>query len=205
MTAPREYHVIGAGGHAKVVIRLIHALGHQVVAVIDDDIAKHGSHVSGVPVVGGCDELGDLQKRPTIIAIGDNLIRQRIAEKLDLEWATVIHPSAIIDASVIMGPGSVVMAGCVVQVDTQIGRHCVVNTGATIDHDCELGDFAHIAPGANVAGHCAIGEGTLLGIGAVMIPSTRLGRWSIVGAGAAVTSDIPDQSLALGVPAKVAR
>jgi acetyltransferase-like isoleucine patch superfamily enzyme len=44
-----------------------------------------------------------------------------------------------------------------------------------------------------------------LGVGAVVLPGVRIGRGSQIGAGAVVTRDVPPYSVAVGVPAKVAR
>jgi hypothetical protein len=44
---------------------------------------------------------------------------------------------------------------------------------------------------------------TQVGIGACAIPGVRIGERTIVGAGAAVVTDIPDDVVAVGVPAKV--
>ena len=48
-----------------------------------------------------------------------------------------------------------------------------------------------------------IDENTFLGFGAVVLPNVRIGRNCMIGAGSVVTSDIPDNSVAIGVPARV--
>lgn len=44
-----------------------------------------------------------------------------------------------------------------------------------------------------------------LGVGAIVLPGVRIGRGSQIGAGAVVTQDVPPYSVAVGVPARVAR
>ena len=44
--------IIGAGGHAKVVIEALRQAGNNVVGVVDTDAAKHGKDVLGVKVLG---------------------------------------------------------------------------------------------------------------------------------------------------------
>jgi acetyltransferase EpsM len=95
------------------------------------------------------------------------------------------------------------MAGVIIQPGSTIGRHCIINTGACIDHDCFIEDFVHIAPKAALAGGVMIGEGTLIGIGSSIVPNVTIGKWSTIGAGAAVICDIPDNCIAVGVPAYV--
>ena len=50
-----------------------------------------------------------------------------------------------------------------------------------------------------------IGNDVWIGGGAVILPGVNIGNNVVVGAGAVVTHDIPDNSLALGVPARVVR
>ena len=195
-------YVIGGGGHAKVVIATLRAAGTDVAGVLDDDAAKHGTTVLGVAVVGPV-ELAAAGGHPAVVAVGSNEARRRIVRTLpDVQWATVTHPTAHVEPSAAVGPGTVVFAGAVVQPDAVIGAHAIVNTAATVDHDCRLGDFVHVAPGAHLAGDVVVGEGTFVGIGSSVVPGRRVGAWSVVGAGGVVVRDLPDGVTAVGVPAK---
>ena len=86
---------------------------------------------------------------------------------------------------------------------TSIGKHTIINTNATVDHDCQVDDFVHIAPGATLCGGVKIGKGTLIGANATILPNCIIGKNVRVGAGAVVTTDIPDNVLVVGVPAKI--
>lgn len=48
-----------------------------------------------------------------------------------------------------------------------------------------------------------IGDGSWLGYGSVVLPGVTIGKHVVVGANSVVTHDIPDYSVAVGVPAKV--
>ncbi|MEN3334560.1 MAG: hypothetical protein V7641_3925 [Blastocatellia bacterium] len=200
--------VLGAGGHAKVVIATLQAAGFTVAAVFDDDETKRGSALLSVTVKGTLDELASSNYRHAIMAVGNNATRMQLTERLqnqlqNVEWITVVHPQTCVHPSVQLGAGTVVFAGAVVQPDAVIGAHAIINTGATIDHDCFIGDFAHIAPGAHLAGDVRIARGAFIGIGAAVIPGRQVGEWAMVGAGATVISDIPARVTAVGVPASV--
>ena len=198
--------VLGAGGHAKVVISTLRAAGYAIEAVFDDDSTKHGAQIMGLPIKGALSKAAEQGSRYGVVALGNNATRRTISERIiGLTWLTVVHPRAYVDPSVCLGEGTVVFAGAVLQADTVIGRHAIINTGATIDHDCILGDFVHAAPGSRLAGDVMVDEGVLLGIGSATIPGVHIGAWSVVGAGAAVTRDIPPGVLAVGVPASVKR
>ncbi len=201
---PDGVFVIGAGGHAKVVISTLRAQGTAILGVWDDDASKKGSRVMGVPVLGSVREArGYAGKGRFILAIGDNRRRRELAENMkDFEWAVAVHPTAYVHSSVQLGPGSVVFAGAVVQPETMIGRHCIINTAATVDHDCEIGDYSHLAPGVHLAGGVVVGDESMLGVGASVIPNLKIGTRVVVGAGAVVVQDVSDGSTVVGVPAR---
>jgi sugar O-acyltransferase (sialic acid O-acetyltransferase NeuD family) len=203
----RQVHVLGAGGHAKVVIRTLQECGHDVVGVFDDDRRHHGRTVCGVPVLGPLDAALDPPGRAAVIAVGANSARKVIAERLRLEWISAVHPRAFVDRTVSIGVGTVVFANCAVQADVRLGDHVIVNTSANIDHDCRIEDFAHVAPGASLSGEVHVGAGALLGNGAVVIPGKHIGAWATVGAGGVVIADVAGGTTVVGVPAraKVAR
>ena len=82
-------------------------------------------------------------------------------------------------------------------------RHVVINTGASVDHDCCIGNGAQLGPGVVLGGRVKIGDLTFIGLGASVINQIEIGRNCVVGAGAVVVRDIPDHSLAYGVPSRV--
>jgi len=150
----KDLVVIGGGGHAKVVIATARAVGYEVTGILDEDETKYGKFVLDVPIIGGLDLLRSGMYERAVIAIGDNRERQRIAHyyKGFCTWVTLIHPYSFVHSTCLIGDGTVVFAGVVIQPETIIGEHCIVNTSASVDHDCFLGDFVHIAPGVRLTG-----------------------------------------------------
>jgi len=197
--------VLGGGGHAKVVIGTLRSAGATVTVVLDDNPATWGKTLLGVPVQGPIATLPDHGVDGAVIAIGSNAARAHVAAAVgDIAWITAVHPSAIIDPSVTLGPGTVVFAGVVIQPDARLGAHVIVNTGATIDHDCVVDDFVHLAPGVQLAGDVVVGRSAFMGIGSVAIPGRRIGPGATVGAGAVVIRDVAAGATVVGVPARSA-
>jgi sugar O-acyltransferase (sialic acid O-acetyltransferase NeuD family) len=196
--------LLGAGGHAKVVLATLVACGHEVSEVLDDDAGRHGTSLLGRPVSGPIAGHRFASRQPATAAIGDNRIRRGLST-LDLAWVGAVHPAATVHATVSCGAGTVILAGAVVQPDTALGAHVIVNTSAAVDHDCRIGDWVHLAPGCRLAGGVRVEEGALLGIGSAVIPGVTIGAWATVGAGAVVLADVAPGSVVAGVPARVVR
>lgn len=197
-------HVVGAGGHAKVVIATLQSAGFVVEAAWDDDVGRQGGAVLGVPVRGPIDAVPE--GAAVVVALGSNAARKSVVERLPRRaFIAVAHPSAVVHSSVALGAGTVVFAGAVVQPDARLGEHVIVNTGASVDHDCVLEDFVHIAPGVRLAGSVRLREGAFLGIAASAVPGTDVGAWATVGAGGVVVAPIPAKLTAVGCPARALR
>jgi sugar O-acyltransferase (sialic acid O-acetyltransferase NeuD family) len=196
----KSVQVLGAGGHARVVVATLLDLGHNVSSVWDDDPRSHGTTCLGVAIRGAIGEAPrDVE---TVIAVGSNAARARLAREHGFPWASAVHPRAYVHPTAQIGAGSVVFAGAIVQPQAVLGDHVIVNTAASVDHDCRLGDFVHIGPGVHLCGDVRIDEGALLGVGAVARPGTRIGAWATVGAGAVVVEAVAAGATAIGVPAR---
>jgi len=177
-------NIYGKGDHAKVVSSSIRL---QQFKFYDD--SDYDPSVEGLWVIG----------------IGNNKIRKMIAEKVlkDKKFISTFSANSICHSSSIIGEGTQIMAGAVIQMGCTIGAHSVINTAASVDHDCTLGKYSFIGPNATLCGGVTVGECSFIGAGAVILPYIKIGKNSMIGAGAVVTKDIPDNVIAYGNPAKI--
>ena len=193
-------YLIGASGHAKVVMDCLIDAGVTLQGLFDQN--PEIKNLKGYAVNG--DYSSSHQEEPLIIAIGANSIRQRIANQLqERVFGRAFHPSALIASDVTTGDGTVVFHSAVIQSAAKIGKHVIINTSASVDHDCLVGDFAHIGPQVALCGLVTVGEGTLIGAGAVVIPGIKIGKWCVIGAGSVVFRDVPDYGMVVGNPARL--
>ncbi len=211
-TLPPEVFLCGAIGQAKHIRPIIEHYGSKLTAVFDER-ANLSSPFDDVPIYHGWDEFlnwMDKKDRSTMgfcIGFGAPRGRERLGlhEKLTqmgLQPVTVIHPSAIIAESAIIGTGSQVMAGSIIGPEAHLGTSCIINAKVNVDHDNILGDGVEIAPGATLCGVVTVGENTFIGAGATILPGIKIGQDAVVGAGSVVTKDVPEKTTVIGIPAK---
>jgi sugar O-acyltransferase (sialic acid O-acetyltransferase NeuD family) len=203
--------ILGAGGHAKVLIDALKLRSVEIAGIVDPDREKHGTNILGIPVIGNDDVV--LKKAPGTVMLVNGLgsvkqpkLRKQLFDSFKARgftFASVIHPSAVVAPDVVLGEGCQVMAGSVIQPGCVIGSNTIINTRASVDHDCTISSHVHIAPGVTLSGNVVVEERVHIGAGATVLQGVRIGRNSVIGAGAVVLQDVPEEVLVYGVPGKV--
>jgi len=207
--------IIGASGHAKVIIDIVEKENRfRIAGLIENTYKKPGLKCCGHEIIGTEESIPVIMKELKvsggIVAIGDNWNRANVAKAImkvapGFRFVSAVHPSAQIARDVTIGDGTVIMAGTVINTATKIGRFCIINTNASVDHDCIMEDYSSIAPGAAIGGTVTIGAFSAISIGANIVHKVKIGEHTVVGAGATVLNDIPPYAVAYGSPSKVIR
>lgn len=200
----KEVIIIGGSGHGKVVANIIRKSGDRIIGFLDDNKSK--KKVLQYPVIDTVENAEKYKQFFFIVAIGNNKLREFIVKNhAELTYYSAIDPDAVIDPSVEIGRGTVVMANAVVNADTKIGEHCIINTSSVVEHDCVINDFVHISPNATLCGTVKIGKLSHIGASATIINNLIVRDNVTVGAGGTVVSDIIQNGLYIGCPAKKRR
>jgi len=204
--------LVGAGGHARVVLDAARSSGAvDVIAVIDAKPELAGTRFDGVEVIG--DESALAKARAlgaTAIVLGVGSVdvgdrRRDLYERIarsGFELPAVVHRAAVISPSATIGDATVVFAGTIVNPGARIGKNVILNTAAIVEHDVRVGDHAHISPGAHLAGGVVVGDRCHVGIGSTVLQGIRIGDGAVIGAGAVVLADVPAGDRVAGVPAR---
>ena len=189
--------IIGAGGHGRVVADIARACGYKEIIFLDD-----------AETLLATGKVSDYKKYKAdsdfIIAIGNNVVREKIQNQLlkeNCEVISLIHPSSVIGSDVEIGIGTVVMAGTVINTGTRIGSGVIINTSSSVDHDCVIEDYVHISVGAHLAGTVIVGKQTMIGAGTTVINNKVICGKCILGAGSLITKNIDIEGVYIGVPA----
>lgn len=202
--------IIGSGGMARDALWFAREAAEpfDVLGMLDDDPASHGSDRGDCPVLGPIDDWARYDAS-LVVAIGSPRVRRTIVRRIEESgrprWATVAHRSSHHSNYVEFGVGSMVGAGCVVTTQVQVGDHVIVNNGCTIAHDVVLDEFVTLAPRVAISGAVHVRAGGEIGTGACLRQGIVVGQGSMVGMGGAAIRDVADNTLVMGVPAQEKR
>jgi UDP-perosamine 4-acetyltransferase len=207
--------LIGAGGHAKVVLDAARsAKDIEVIAVVDAKKELAGTRFEGLEVIGDVSALPRAREGgATAIVLGVGSVdvgdaRRALYERiagLGFELPVLRHRTAIVSSTATLGPATVVFAGVVVNPSARVGTNVILNTACIVEHDVRIGDHSHISPGAHLAGGVTVGERCHIGIGATVLQGVNIGDGAVVGAGAVVLRDVEAADRVAGVPARSIR
>jgi len=114
-----------------------------------------------------------------------------ISERAKFKTGIEIHPGAKIGQGFFIDHGT----GVVIGETTEIGDNCVIYQGVTLGGTGKDTGKRHPTLGNNV----------MVGAGAKVLGPVKIGNNVKIAAGAVVLSDIPDNSTAVGVPARIVR
>lgn len=205
--AERLLVIVGSGGHGRVVCDIARAIGRTKLLFCDPARAAD-KKLDDVPI-SSLDEVALLEefggRAEFIVAIGSRTVRRNALSRLEEAGASIaclLHPRASVSERTVIAPGTVAMAGAIINVGATIGAGTIINTGAIVDHDCVIGRWCHVAPGAVLGGTVTVGDLTDIGAGAVVLLNRKVGAGATVGAGAVVNRDVADGVTVVGSPAR---
>lgn len=171
-----EIVLIGGGGHCKSCIDVIEAEGKFHISGILDTAEKIGHDLLGYKYIGTDDDIPEMIKKYKnfFITIGQLDCSSKRAGLFSLLTKSgailpsIVSPIAYVSKYALIGAGSIIMHGALVNVSSTIGSNCIINTNAHIEHDAQIEDHCHIATGAIVNGGVHVGECSFVGSGSVI-------------------------------------
>ena len=183
--------LIGCGGHARSLIELIESVADWHIHGLVGLPEQVGSSLLGYPVIGCDADLPTLLAEcpAAVLAIGqlpDPAPRQRVAAELELlgfQLPVLISPHAVVSRHALLGPGTTVGHGVIVNAAAEVGAFCILNSRALIEHDVHIGDHCHISTGVLVNGAVRLGSGSFIGSGTMLREGLELPPHTVIGAG----------------------
>lgn len=195
--------IFGAGGFAQEVFWLARQCGRDVDAFID---IHSGGYCCGTKIED--ENYFNPSKHRAVVAVANPKMREKIVNQITNNhgmgvFATLISPKANLMADdIVVGPGSVICANCIITCDVSLGDHTQLNLATTIGHNTKMGDYFTTAPGVHISGKVLAGNRVYMGTNSSTIEDLQIVNDVTIGAGACVTKDILESGTYVGVPAK---
>lgn len=205
----RPLILVGASGLAReVAAALAGSADAKVVGMLDDDVARLGAQLSGIPVLGRIDAAADHEDAQFVVCTGSGSSREAIVARLSQQgigpdrYATVIGDGVRVPPGCEVGAGSILLAGSVLTADVVIGRHVVLMPNVVCTHDNRIADYATLCAGVALGGEVAVGPRAYVGMNASVRQRVRIGPDATLGMGAVLLADLPAGSTWAGNPAR---
>ena len=191
--------VIGAKGGAKMCVDALKESKEYFVAGLLDDNINIGNCLYKYPIVGkllAYKELIELGFTNFVLAFGiieNRGKRFKLFKKMKGDGATfpnIIHPKSIVESSVSLGEGNVLLAGANIGSSVKIGHLNYLNTSCIVSHDCVIKDNVHISPGAVLASSILVNSHVLIGMNATLYIGLNIGENSTILNGLIINKDL---------------
>lgn len=144
-----------------------------------------------------------------VLAIGDLAIRRKVYDALkqkNVAFFNLIHPTAAIADTAVIGEGNIVGYHCVIFPDVEVGNGNLLNGNNLIHHDSCIGNFNNLFSRVVLTGGASLGDENTLGTGAIMLPGSSMSDRCKLGAGSVLHSFIDEKNKTLiGNPAGIVK
>ena len=148
---------------------------HETAIIFDNVVIGKNNIIGPYAIIGSNGEIRGVKDFAGIVVIGDGNIIS--------ELVTIQRPA---------------LSGQ----KTTIGNNNIIMAHAHIGHDVSIGNDCEICTGVILGGYSVIQDNVKVKIGVTIRNRKVIGKGSLIGLGAAVVSDIPENSVYVGNPAK---
>lgn len=200
--------IVGARTYGQVYAEYLKSQ-YSICGYIDDDPTLENSIINGIPVLGsvnylldniGCDEYS------VFVPIGNNDVRYNILKRLNtkgFQTPSFIHPNTQVFENVSIGNAVYMLPNSLVMPCTVIKDYTMISAGVNIAHHNIIEKGCFFSQGSNIGASLFIDTKAYVGISAtIMTGVKRIGSNTLIGAGAVVISDVEDNAVVVGIPAK---
>jgi len=191
----RDLVLVGSGGGAAEVVSYLIDLRNcgQEVGRIAGFLApfekefwiQHSKYEFEAGFLGNPETFSYTKDFAYIITFSNPSAKRSLLERLlplDLDFPSVIHPSAIIAASARIGAGNVIGPHCVIGPACSLGDFNMLTAYSFISHDCKVGSYNFLSSSGLSGGAC-IGNANFFGIRTTMLPDVCVGSHNVIQAG----------------------
>lgn len=198
--------LIGYGGHANGILDTIRQKEeYEVVGYTDNKPLKENTKY---PYLGNDDVLQRIFDEGVHYAaicvgyLGNSNIRDvlyGIVKTIGFQIPAIIDKTAILADDILIGEGSYIGKGAIVNAKSNIGKMCIINSGAVIEHESHVKDFTHVSVNAVLCCNVVLEDHVFIGANATIIQDIQIHHHSRIGAGSVILKDVPKEMTVYGI------
>ncbi len=205
----KDLIIVGASGFGRELVQWVEDINKEtpewnILGFIDDNPNALDGCKCDYGIIGAIQDWMPSDKQYYACALAFPDVKYRIVTMLKergAKFATLIHPTALVNKYAVIGEGVVVTPRSNINPDTKIGDFVSV-LGSGIGHDSCVGSFSTLSGRCSINGHVQIGERVYVASGVTIAPSKKIGDDAYVGIGSVVISNVKPGTKVFGNPAK---
>lgn len=202
------WYIYGAGGLGKECLDIINndnnfLFGNYELRFLEDK--PKAKYINDIKV----DKYSNYVKNSFVtIAVGEPTLRELLYKKIkhsSLKLISAIHKSSFISTSSVISKGVIIAPFCSIQSNSCIKINSLINSMSIIGHDCIVEPHSVISSQVNLGGSVRVKRLSFIGMGASIKENLVIGSKSIISMTSAVHQSIPNNVIAVGSPARIAK
>jgi len=205
----KDIIIVGASGFGREVLRLIENINDvtptwNVLGFLDDNPKALDGVECEYGIVSSIKEWSPKEEVWLACALAFPKVKLKVVEMLKkrgAQFATLIHPSAVINPRSSIGEGTLITNNSSISDNARVGAFCTI-LGSGVAHDASVGDYSTLSGKCQLNGHVTVGEMVYMGCGVLVAPSVKIGDGAVVGIGSVVINKVKAGTKVFGTPAK---
>lgn len=191
--------IIGAGGHASVLIDILLKQNRFIEAIVTPKGTKNKRLFSDFQILKEDSDILNYSEKEFNLVNGIGFmpyknIRKTINDRfisMGYEFETIIANTAEVSQNAYIESGAQILNGAIVQAGSTISNNTIVNTKSLIEHDCFIGKSNHIAPNSTLCGGVRTGDNVFIGASSTVVNGINIDNNCVIGAGSLIRKNIP--------------
>ena len=205
----KDIIIVGASGFGRELAQWIEDINAQspqwnILGFIDDNPDALNGCRCDYKIIGSIKDWQPKESEYFACALAFPEVKKSIVLELKskgAKFATLIHPTALINKYAEIGEGVVVTPRSNINADTKIGDFVSI-LGSGIGHDATVGDWSTLSGRCSINGHVQVGSMVYIACGVSIAPAKKIGDGAHVGIGSVVISNVKAGTKVFGNPAK---
>lgn len=202
--------LVGAGGFGREVISWaadanLSGKFPKITGFLDDNNEALDSFDYGIPFLGQIDAYQPCENDVFLLGVANPPTKEKVVQLLKEKggvFLTLIHPTAVVTKTAVIGEGVVICPFALVSADTKIGSYVTVNVMSSIGHDSIIGNYSTLSGHVDVTGQVIVGTSVFFGSGSKVIPRIKIGSGAKIGAGCTVMRSVAEGVTVYTAPAR---